>query len=331
MIDQLTPEQEAYLPIFRQKYIDDITVKKPFEVQKAAIERFYEFCGLPKPQHVICLPPEHCRNLMAALEILEEEGYKDLTQALKELNAPFETTEAEALVSMALKRPVPNFTNRFNKKRTDTDNCLSFLWSRAYSAWLQFGKYIGAKLDEDKLDLFSSVAENIDACYPYENICLLIDSPLEVHWKEERLHNESGPAVRYSDGFEIYSVDGYLVPKKAVMEPETLTIEDIKQEQNLEARRILIRLYGATENDPSGYERYLKDINAQVLDYDEGITGTAHRALLQDPFTHEKILVCTDGSTNRIYSLVVSGDSKTCREAAESLACFNEDLIIAEG
>ncbi len=112
-------------------------------------------------------------------------------------------------------------------------------------------------------------------------------------------------------------------PGWIIESPERITIKNIQEEPNLEIQRIMIQKYGI--------ERYIVEIDAKVVDFDiRGIDGGGARTLLRES-NGQQWLVCTDGSTERVYHLAVSEVAKTCKEAHEELCGFDEKLIQMEG
>jgi len=94
-------------------------------------------------------------------------------------------------------------------------------------------------------------------------------------------------------------------------------------EKNQEVRRIMIERYGVG--------KYLVETEATVLDSDfRGTPGGGARALMEDK-NKIKWLVATDGSTDRVYHMMVDISAETCKEAHESLCGFDESLIKIEG
>jgi len=73
-----------------------------------------------------------------------------------------------------------------------------------------------------------------------------------------RLHSLTGPAVMYPDGWAIYAVHGVRVPREVVEEPHTLTVQRIRDESNVEVRRVMMERFGL--------ERYLHESGARVID-----------------------------------------------------------------
>ena len=76
-----------------------------------------------------------------------------------------------------------------------------------------------------------------------------------------RLHNDDSPALDYGDGFRLFAIHGVRVDADIVLHPESITVKQIENEDNVEVRRVLIALYG--------YARYLKDSGATLVHQDE--------------------------------------------------------------
>jgi hypothetical protein len=69
------------------------------------------------------------------------------------------------------------------------------------------------------------------------------------------------PAVEYASGYKIYFVNGIVVPSHFIEKKNEMAFKMIKDQQNLELRRIMIDLFGR--------DRYLKEIKAKIIDHDE--------------------------------------------------------------
>ncbi len=75
-----------------------------------------------------------------------------------------------------------------------------------------------------------------------------------------RFHSLTELAVTYEDGWGFAAVDGVLIPKQYIQYPETLTVDRIKKQQNVEVKRGMVELFG--------YERYLGATNAHLRHQD---------------------------------------------------------------
>lgn len=123
-------------------------------------------------------------------------------------------------------------------------------------------------LNETSVDIDDSLKEkynswkktmNIGAFYCFEDVCLVISSPTEVHRKNGNFHNENGMAIKWKDGFGIYALNGVKMNEKYVMTPwNQLDPKLILKEENAEVRREIVRKIGV--------ERIIKELGAKVLD-----------------------------------------------------------------
>lgn len=159
--------------------------------------------------------------------------------------------------------------------------------------------------------------------WPYERFLIASAPPTKLRLEGAgRLHAETGPAVEFADGTEIFAISGVPVERRIIMEPETITIDEIFSQNNGEIRRVMIMRMGAG--------KYLKESGAKLLDMDSlTLVGSAPRALMEDKMG-QKWLVGTDGSTARVYTMPVPEHVRTCREAHEAISGFSERNMIAE-
>jgi hypothetical protein len=110
---------------------------------------------------------------------------------------------------------------------------------------------------------------------------------------------------------------GVAVPERVVFRPETLTVDDVLRESNAEVRRVML--------ERVGFERFLREANAEVLDADRDPGGP--RQLLRLPLPGDEALVClavSCPSTGRRYALRVPPTMRSCRQAAAWMAGFDD-------
>ena len=82
---------------------------------------------------------------------------------------------------------------------------------------------------------------------------------------EHRLHNTEGMALQYPDGFGIWAINGVRVNERIVMQPHTLTVEEITDEPNAEIRRVMREQYG--------YDKYLAGVGAMQINTRDRFSG----------------------------------------------------------
>jgi len=77
---------------------------------------------------------------------------------------------------------------------------------------------------------------------------------------EGRLHCETGPAIRYPDGWSLYAWHGTVLPERWIMERATIDPTEILREENVE-----LRAAGAA---CIGWPRMLTALDYKIIDAD---------------------------------------------------------------
>lgn len=143
-----------------------------------------------------------------------------------------------------------------------------------------------------------------------DGFLLLSGKPVLHKNSENELHNESGPAVEWADGYKAWFVNGHrlsnMFGEKIVMTPDKLVKQDIIAIQNEEERRVAI--------DRMGWNRYLAEIGAKIAHARENWVDNTYEVLINPPrqidrtgFGREEPLrmVLSCRSTGRKYFLAV--------------------------
>ena len=136
---------------------------------------------------------------------------------------------------------------------------------------------------------------------------------IEVVDGRRRLHHATGAAIA-SDIEPLYYWHGVMVPAFVIVRPDQITPQHIRQETNAEVRRVMLERYG--------FDRYMRDIDATVLDSDKDQHGRS-RMLRRAEIEGDEPLVMlsltnstaeSDGSF-KPYTLRVPPDMRTCQQA----------------
>lgn len=138
--------------------------------------------------------------------------------------------------------------------------------------WLAFYDYFkevcGLDRQTQKLSGLWAVAQNAGWFIPHEKTCWVSERHTVVNKDDEGfLHNETGPAVAYPDGWAVYAIHGVRVPEYVVMNPEQITVQDIDSEENSEIKRVKIERFGI--------QKYLFESGAEKIHQDDW--GTLYR------------------------------------------------------
>jgi hypothetical protein len=180
--------------------------------------------------------------------------------------------------------------------------------------WLAFFEFFREVTDlqgeTEKLSALIDLAHHAGWWLPHEKICWISERH-NILMREDsgRLHDVSGPAVAYPDGWKIYAVHGVRVPAWVIEDKKSITSAKVDAEQNAEIRRVMI--------DLMGWPRYILDAGLQPIDERENFVEGTMEALYR----------CRDGSqrfvvtcpTARVFSLGIPNEITTCEQAAKWL------------
>ena len=274
-IEKLTAEQEAMIPVYRDKWIKIGTCCDPcnLEESKKYAEMAYDAAGLKCPDKFYLV------------------------------DSPMAAAKLEVELS----------GQKFSRKEDYNDALYKAINSQIFgyheAGWLSYYEFMWKELgitDCAKLEGLIGIAKNCGWWAPYTDCVILQHRHEELHVDGEfRLHNESGPAVRYRDGYSVWAINGIRVNEQIVMRPETLTVEQINSEANQDIRSIMI--------DRLGWSKYLEKSNAKCVDFrDNDIEGTKE-ALYISPIGGRRLVVTCP--TGRVFALGVPEEMVTCEQA----------------
>ncbi|MBS1954171.1 MAG: hypothetical protein JST89_08295 [Cyanobacteria bacterium SZAS-4] len=143
----------------------------------------------------------------------------------------------------------------------------------------------------------------------FDNVVIACERPIKIRRDaDERLHSvDDAPSIEYADGWGVYSAHGMTVDPRVIVAPQTLTVEEIVKQYNLEVRRVMLERYGI--------EKFITDSGAELLNEDE-FGQLYHLEMRQDSFNMVRVFNRTaepDG-TFRMYFIAVPPDIATARD-----------------
>jgi len=204
MITELTKEQRNKIPGYVKKKVAEALAYRKLtpELAREVAEATYQLIDKPIPDIIICVG--------------------SLAEAHEKL---CELTGNDASISVI---------DPYLKGQFDAD----------YFGWVDF--YIdemGFKIDEDlqkEYELYKKTTM-FGPVYPLDDFCIVCERLEEVHLNERGLHNETGYAVKYPNGWKKYFLNGVLVPETVVTtDPKDMTKEWLQEhfikETNTEVR-----------------------------------------------------------------------------------------------
>lgn len=137
----------------------------------------------------------------------------------------------------------------------------SWLLSHYFAMYFEFESEVGQESRKEYEALFT-IGANASMIVTCEEDCFLVVKPDLISIDNNlRLGSTSGPAMRFSDGFELYSISGVAVDRRLVEEPDFITVQTIDNETNIEVRRVMLDVFGL--------DRYFDEGNTNLLQQDQ--------------------------------------------------------------
>ncbi len=176
--------------------------------------------------------------------------------------------------------------------------------------WLGFYQFLKVELGlKSKADPGPQIelAKNCGWWWPFEGAVVLTEHPVSMSLDEEgRLHSETDMAIKYSDGFGLYSWRGVQVPADWILKPSSITPQMALTWPNIEQRRVAAEIVG--------WDKVLSELGAKEIDVDgDPQIGVLLEVTLPDS-GNERFLRVECG-TGRTFALPVPPDMKTALEA----------------
>jgi hypothetical protein len=297
MIEKLTPEQEALLPVYRDKWIaiglSNETANRPRA--EAGIAMAYQIAKLPPPKEIKWFDSpktmiEHSvrdsvgdsmwnsvrysvgnsvRNSVrdsvwdSMWDSMWDSVWASMRDSVRDSVMDSVVNSVRNSVWASMRDSVRDSV--VNSVRNSVRD--SVCWGQHGADWLSFYDYMGEALGlQDKvypLHGLIEIAKSAGWWMPYKDICLISERPCELHRNHQgRLHKDGGMAVRYPDGWGIWCLNGVRVPQHIVEAKDSdFKPEWFTRETNVEVRREVIRKFGV--------ERVMEHLDAKAVDKDE--------------------------------------------------------------
>jgi len=191
------------------------------------------------------------------------------------------------------------------------------------ASWIAFYDFFEKEVGLDfggKLEGLRLLAESAGWCNMYEDVVVFQDRPILIKFDDEdRLHNEFGPAIEYSDGFGIYAWHGTQIPSEWITDKANLKAETALKWENIEQRRCACEILG--------WARILRELDATEIDADpDPEIGVLVEVDIPD-IGKERFLKVLCG-TRREFALPVPPDIKTALSAQAWTFGFDVDEFI---
>jgi hypothetical protein len=205
MLEQLTPEQEAQIDVYRDKWIDIGLSTEPldFDRAKAAMIKAYAAAGLVAPdKFLVADSPMHAIKMVREIDPSQ--------------------TASDVISSMIYGSHDASWLSYYDYFREvcDIREC-------------------------DPLEGLIELAKSSGWACVYDEMVVLQHRPVKILMDDQkRLHGENGPAIEYRDGYAIYSWHGVRIPAEWIENKSALTAEIALTWANIEQRRAACEILG---------------------------------------------------------------------------------------
>lgn len=344
MIDDLTPEQKALMPIYLEKWRNIVLSTERINQNKAAesvISAYvstdyeqpklffqdspYKACNfllerltpeflenyLNEPNSIGSLFPAHFKTII--LNYLRQRVGNKIFQQLHDffdhlVDDPLNNVIFNNLIDILYAKPNGEIEDDFWWIEVQLKECFTpeYYYRRLASLDFCFS-VLNLVQPPPEWEIFKSLVQECGWIFAYDDICIVCDRPLHLRFDEQnRLHAEGEPAIEFTDGYSLYFHHGVALPEEyGKVHPKEWRSQWLLKQDNAELRRVLIQ--------GIGYARICEELQARELDsWSEYTLLQIDNSIDVEPIC---LLKMTCPSTGSIHVLRVPPDTNSAREA----------------
>lgn len=220
MITELTPEQEALIPVYQEKWQKIAISTEPIDRQKAteAVKAAYTAIGRQEPEILFCDSPDAAYEMLLKYTSseLEDEFWKKLVEPLWDEHRSKLGSELDNQLWEELAVQVDN-------GEIEGALCI-FGFCIQPEEWASACSYIDFCFSVLNLNcvhqlakwsVVQSIVKYWGRIFVYEEIAIICDRPRILSFDNQKhLHAEGKPAIQFADGFSVYAYHGVTLPEK---------------------------------------------------------------------------------------------------------------------
>ncbi|HAZ47040.1 MAG TPA: hypothetical protein DDW76_28605 [Cyanobacteria bacterium UBA11369] len=310
LIEKLTPEQEALIPIYREKWRQIALSTERIDRKKATVAVKAAYAAIGKEEPLIAFYDSPYTSAHIALSNLIQQHKAQLASLMWEQIGKEVRKKLWLGVRLALWNQLNSqLVYSFEQSRGENcENCIySYDWARSACLFDFCTNVLNCPSEGEKWELFQDLVKNCGYIFPYANTCVVCDRPIELSFDNRGLlHAEGKPAIQFADGYSVYAYHGVRLPGKyGSIPPKQWRGKWLLKERNAELRRVLIQ--------GIGYARICQELQATELDTWQEYTLLKIDSNLDVEDIY--LLKMTCPSTGYIHALRVPPDVQSAREA----------------
>ena len=268
-INKLTEEQESRLVEWKDRWIKIglTTGEMDFERFEKAARACYKFAGLNSNVPIIRVSSPMVGALAAPIAalVIEQLTKKKSSAVDSEVRSAVGSAVGSA-VNSAVDSAVRSAVYSAVYSAKPKIFWHYWLGGQLWPAWASFTTFFtdvcGYKFKSDVNQRIAVYAEIIQsACYwwPNQSFIMVCERPQEIHRDQNgQLHNDSGLAIKWPDGWGLWMLHGTKVSERIVLHTEELSADEISNEKNSEVSRAIA--------EKLGWDRYMKVLGTTLID-----------------------------------------------------------------
>jgi hypothetical protein len=346
-ITEMTPEQEAQLDPWAQKWIQIGLSTERAETEKGieAGLNLYDVCDVKRPKIALAFESPYATVVggVFALEILDGLGRKKNESDFKKVVGKISVGELNKRI---FEQTVQQFAEKYIKteqpasffledktyktgQKMDKEKVRQSLYNSyggsLYSAWPSFVTFLRDVLNWENPELenfkhYENLSRTVGWAWWHEEVFAVSDRPEQIKLDDEgRLHCEEGPAIKYRDGWGVYSWHGTKIPGEWIENKESLTASVALTWSNIEERRCACEILG--------WDNILEELNAQVVD-DSGDPEIGVLLECEIPEIGRERFLRVRCGTGRQFALPVPQNMRTAKQAQAWTWNLDEDSFV---
>lgn len=154
--------------------------------------------------------------------------------------------------------------------------------------------------------------------YMHEKFCIISDRPTVLSANDRNQpHNPNGPSHAWGDDIKYWHIDGIQLTEQIVMKPETLTVQQVIDQGNVDVKRIMC--------ERMGWEKYLVESGAVPMDRRKNDIEVTLEVLYETNLENNILLVSDPRPASHghkgavLHAIEIPKEAKTCEEAQKFL------------
>lgn len=266
---QITPDQEKHFPEYIEKWTKIAYDCSEFDLDKAklSLKEAYTLAGFPKPAIILDAgsPFEALVKAFKIFGIIERLGLLATTDDYPKPGSPGYEDSVDRVMSefkdtdMTIGKDDEEAFKKFKN-----DHSYAFIYGQLDAHYLSFFDFYREvckqKEQTDPVMGLMKYAQQAGWALVYRDLAIICNRPLHMKFDDrQRPHALDDYCIKFRDGWGVAAIHGITVQPRFVLDPASLTVQDIEQERNAEVSRVLLDKYG--------FERFIKDSKAELIDH----------------------------------------------------------------